>query len=113
MTDIPDLLLPPGSYWCAVVSHHDRSGILGAYGPYPSKDAAEGACARLRETGVHEYDLWEARPLHALGLGPAPGALTSIPVPIRRRDPEEARALLLNGPLPPDLAAALADEIAP
>ena len=30
---------------------------------------------------------------------------------IRRRDPEEARALLLNGPLPPDLAQALADEI--
>ncbi len=35
------------------------------------------------------------------------------PIPIRRRDPEEARALLLNGPLPPDLAAALADEITP
>lgn len=34
-------------------------------------------------------------------------------IPIRRRDPEEVRALLLNGPLPPDLAAALADEITP
>ena len=32
-------------------------------------------------------------------------------VPIRRRDPEETRTLLLNGPLPPDLAQALADEI--
>jgi hypothetical protein len=35
------------------------------------------------------------------------------PVPIRRRDPEETRALLLSSPLPPDLAAALAEEITP
>ena len=34
-------------------------------------------------------------------------------IPIRRRDPEETRALLLGGPLPADLAAALADEIGP
>ena len=34
-------------------------------------------------------------------------------IQIRRRDPEEARARLLTGPLPPDLAAALADEITP
>lgn len=35
------------------------------------------------------------------------------PIPVRRRDPAEARARLLGGPLPPDLAAALADEIGP
>ena len=33
-------------------------------------------------------------------------------IPVRRRDPAEARARLLGGPLPPDLAAALADEVA-
>ena len=32
---------------------------------------------------------------------------------IRRRPPEEIRKRLLAGPLPPDLAEALADEIAP
>ena len=34
-------------------------------------------------------------------------------VELRRRSPEEARARLLSSSLPPDLAAALADEIAP
>jgi len=35
------------------------------------------------------------------------------PIEIRRRDPEEARARILASGLPPDLAAAVADEIAP
>ena len=35
------------------------------------------------------------------------------PIEIKRRDPEEARARILASGLPPDLAAALADEIAP
>jgi hypothetical protein len=38
------------------------------------------------------------------------GDVESVPIPVRRRDPAETRALLLGSGMPRDLAAALADE---
>ena len=62
-------LFPPATYWCAVVSCFDRSGLLGVYGPYPTEDAAEAASGQLRVAGVHPDQLWETRRLHLIDLG--------------------------------------------
>jgi hypothetical protein len=70
-------VLRPGTYWCAVASYPDRSGILGAYGPYAAQPDATAAIKRLQDAGVHRNELWESTPLRLmdLGLGPdsAPG----------------------------------------
>ena len=66
------------------------------------------------EPCVHYLSAAEARDVAAALLEIA-DEIDPVPreIPIRRRDPEETRALLLGGPLPPDLAQALADEITP
>jgi hypothetical protein len=67
------IAVQPHSCWCIVVSHADRSGLLGAYGPYQGKDAAERAAELLRHAGVHQYGLWECVALHAVDARPVPG----------------------------------------
>jgi hypothetical protein len=59
-------LLPAGRYWCNVVSYHDHSGVLAAYGPYRSETDAIRAGARLRGAGVHLHEAWDVKPLHLL-----------------------------------------------
>lgn len=63
-------LLPPGTYWCAVVSYAGGSGTLGVYGPYSGKLTAEDAAADLRKAGVHRDAHWEIEPLRLIDLGP-------------------------------------------
>lgn len=63
------LTLAPGTYWCSVVGYADGSALLGAYGPYATKEAAEQHAVQLRAAGVHADHAWEARPLHLIDLG--------------------------------------------
>jgi len=66
----PKPLLPPGTYWCAVAAYADGSGLLGVYGPYPTREAAERHAEQLKNAGVHKYDgCWEFKPLHLIDLG--------------------------------------------
>lgn len=60
----------PGTRWCAVVSYHDRSGILGAYGPYRDKVRANHHVKALQEAGIHREELWEILPIRRIDLGP-------------------------------------------
>ena len=75
-------LLPAGTYWCNVVSYHDHSGILAAYGPYRTQQAAERAGTWLRHAGVHDSDLWESKPLHLLFTGARLSDAAAADVPL-------------------------------
>lgn len=59
----------PGTRWCAVVSYHDRSSILGVYGPYQVKQRAVNHVKALQEAGIHREELWEILPIRRIDLG--------------------------------------------
>jgi len=71
--ELPNPLTVPGTYWCAVVSYYDGSGIRGVYGPWPRKARAEEAVRRLQEAGIFEHDNWNVMPLRQLDLGEPAG----------------------------------------
>jgi hypothetical protein len=64
-----NFLLPSGTYWCAVVSYIDNSGLLGVYGPYPTEEIAIAAGSDLQDAGVHRNDKWEFVQLRLIDLG--------------------------------------------
>ena len=58
----------PITGYTVVLQHHDRSGLLGAFGPYPSEEAARAGIAALQQMPMAD-GLYEVLPLFG-----APGA---------------------------------------
>ncbi len=51
MTD-PTYLRLDVTAWTLISSYHDASAVIGAWGPFPTEDAATQAQAALLEAGV-------------------------------------------------------------
>lgn len=66
---VPEDAYAPGTRWCAVVSYHDRSGTLGIYGPYASKQRAASHAKLLQDAGIFRDELWEILPIRRIDLG--------------------------------------------
>jgi hypothetical protein len=49
----------PITGYIVVLQHHDRSGLLGAFGPYPSEEAAQAGVATLGQMPMADgmYDV--------------------------------------------------------
>jgi hypothetical protein len=58
-----------GTRWCAIAKYADGSGILGVFGPYPTKAAADNGAKQLREIGVHMHDEWIVMPVRRVDPG--------------------------------------------
>jgi hypothetical protein len=58
-----------GTRWCAVASYHDGSGLLGIYGPYGSKGAADAQVKNLIAIGIYVNEKWETMPIRRVAPG--------------------------------------------
>ncbi len=62
----------PVNGYIAVLSHYDRSGILGTFGPWPTEEDAQAAVAWLERMPT-ERGIFEIFPLY---VGPNTAAVT-------------------------------------
>lgn len=58
--------------WVIVVSHYDKSGIIGVYGPYDSQSIAESNSEWLQSLPGSKYTggLWEVMEMHSVSRIP-------------------------------------------